>query len=129
MNQSFSGSPAGDGGRSSQDASGERFTTDSRILEKVLQETVSAAEAELPAGADWQTLLDVARRHPGQPFSQDPVLVEMVEALLRLRSGHLRLTAEDRQAMVRRIAGTLFDDQPSLARLENLWQRLCEASQ
>src|SRR4026209_1272487 len=110
MNRSFSGAADDSAGRSSQGSSGERSLTDSRLMEKVLKETVSAAEAELPANADWHSLLQVARRHRGRPFSVEPVLLEMVASLLRLRAAHIRLATDAQQAMVQRIAATIYDD-------------------
>ena len=123
MNQPHSGAS----GQPPREASDERSGADGPLLERVLLETASSADVIALGDEDWQALLSVARRHSGLPFSREPVLVDMVEALLCRRLTNSAGAAQDWQPMRERIATTLLEDPPSCERLESLWGRLCEA--
>jgi hypothetical protein len=66
-------------------------------------------------------LLHVARRHAGQPLSEDPILKELV-GVVASRFSLLDLTQQEE--LTKAVAQTLFDDSASRMNLEKLWHRL-----
>ena len=107
----------------------EEKTADGGLLEQVLQETLfGSGEGGSLDEPLMASLVEVARRHQGQPLSLDPVLVDLVQAIVRINLSHLAARDADWQAMSRQIAATLWEDQPSQGRLERLWTRLSEAA-
>lgn len=98
---------------------------DRNLLEKVLQETmavVSVGPNELSA------LIDVGRRHAGQPLALEPVAVELVDAILRHRLPSINMQGPSRHEMLVQIAEAMLDDPRSEQRLKGLWARLTEAA-
>lgn len=124
-------SPFNSGDRADQVPSEPRPTESERpegsLLEKVLQETLfgSGGSPDEPLMA---ALVEVARRHQGRPLSLDPVLVDLIQAIVRINLGQRAAKEVDYIAMSRRIAETLWDDLPSRERLERFWTRLAEAA-
>lgn len=103
--------------------------SDGGLLEQVLQETLfGSGAAGLLDEPLLAALVEVARRHPGRPLSLDPVMVDLVQAIVRINLGQYSRSDADWQAMSRRIAETLWEDQPSHERLERFWTRLSEAA-
>ena len=100
------------------------------LMERVLRETLAAAEQDAAFNpADVAALREVVRQHSGIPISLEPVAIDLVLALL---TTHFRSTArppEFWQALAKRIATTLWDDPPSQTRLQRLWSRLSEVPQ
>lgn len=105
------------------------LSVDPALLEQVLEHTASAVEqSETADPADVAALVEVARRHRGQPLTAEPIVAEMVAAVL---GGQMRSwfpLEEDWRAMIASIARTLDDDPPSRRRLENLWAGLLEVA-
>ncbi|HXT57313.1 MAG TPA: hypothetical protein VN699_01710 [Pirellulales bacterium] len=101
---------------------------ESRLLEQVLAST-SFATGEvnsLPA-EELDALRQVARRHSGDVLSVQPVLEELIEAILGKSLRALAPPPAARRAMVAEIAQTLFDDAVTRERLETLWLELRES--
>lgn len=105
------------------------LAVDPALLEQVLEHTASAVEqSETADPADVAALVEVARRHRGQALTAEPIVAEMVAAVL---GGQMRAwfpLEEDWRAMIASIARTLDDDPPSRRRLENLWAGLLEVA-
>jgi hypothetical protein len=101
---------------------------DREVMEKVLQETLSAAGSDEPVGsAEMQALVEVARRHAGQSISLDPIAIELVESILLCRFGPQLRRSQDAKELPRTVAETLWENPDSHDRLLRLWNRLAEA--
>lgn len=98
------------------------------MLDAVLRETASAYLADESAQhAATDQLVEVARRHFRQELILDPVVVDLVEAVLVQR---LEISPEKQRAwrpVVQVVARTLWEDAASRSRLARLWGRLHEA--
>ncbi len=66
-------------------------------------------------------LLAVAAKYSAQEFCQEPVLLELVQVLTRRISG---LSPARRTALEKSVATSLYEDQSSLVRLQQLWTQL-----
>lgn len=111
----------------SQPRPAESEKPDGSLLEKVLQQTQLGSEGS-PDEPLMAALLDVARRHKGRPLALDPVLVDLIEAIVRINLGQRAVKDADLGLMPRQIAETLWEDLPSRDRLERFWTRLAEAA-
>jgi hypothetical protein len=99
--------------------------TDRTLLESVLQWTEATLSADDPLeAADVEALRQVARRHPATPLSRDPVVVELVQAMLRTQFSVHADWLPVWQSASGLIAETLFEDPVWRDRLEVLWSRL-----
>lgn len=107
---------------------GPRASDEARLLEQVLASTSFAGgETSALPPEELEVLRQVARRHSGGVLAVQPVLEELVEAILGKQLRALAPSPEGRRAMVVEIAQTLFDDVVSRERLESLWQELLES--
>jgi hypothetical protein len=96
-----------------------------RVLEDVLKQTASLYSFEPPTDpGDLVVLKDVARRHPRAPFALDPVVVQLVRALLGRQLAGLWTSEDHLNAVSAQIAETLFENPETNERLEKLWTRL-----
>jgi hypothetical protein len=127
---SASGSQGGrDPDRPAKQVDGRPTSSDeAHLLEQVLAST-SFAGGEINAlpAEELEALRQVARRHSGGILSVQPVLEELIEAILGKQLRALAPSPEGRREMVVEIAQTLFDDSVSRARLESLWLGLLES--
>ncbi|HEX4128851.1 MAG TPA: hypothetical protein VHZ24_02325 [Pirellulales bacterium] len=93
-------------------------------LEQILDQTLKAAANRPDSAADaLSDFAEVARTHRGKAFKVDPVVVELVRAVLESQVGS-RLTPAMLDNLSQCIAVTLCDDPNSRERLERLWARL-----
>jgi hypothetical protein len=100
---------------------------DRHLLESVLRETLASSTSAQPlAPGDWQALGAVITRHRGQPFAREPIVSDLVGALLSERLTEWGLSEPAQAEMSVLIADTLYDDIASRDRLRVLWERLCE---
>lgn len=105
------------------------LAVDPALLEQVLEHTASAVEqSETADPADVAALVEVARRHRGSPLTAEPIIADMVAAVLGAQMRAWFPLEEDWRAMIRSIARTLDDDPPSRRRLESLWAGLLEVA-
>ncbi|NQT37023.1 MAG: hypothetical protein HQ581_06015 [Planctomycetes bacterium] len=106
-------------------APGAEEAPDDAVLESVLRETLRADPGEdTDDPIDMGALREVVARHPGQPFSKEPIALEMVWAVL---CDHFRIDPTGSvawRAASAHIAETLFDDPRTRERLATLWNRL-----
>lgn len=103
-------------------------TMDKRAFDAVLRATLDSDAADQRVTAEEvAALADVARRHGAAPFVNDPIAVDLVEAIIQANYGHLRRPPEIWRSTAVRIAAVLCDSPAARARLENLWARLLES--
>ena len=101
--------------------------TQKRLLEQVLRQTALASMSEEAMDAQHlESLRGVAKRLQGQPFTLQPVAVELVHATLQPQFEMLSSSPRDWKVISARIAETLFDDPLARKRLESLWRQLSE---
>ena len=79
------------------------------------------------SSAEKGAILEVARKFQGQPFSLDPVLGELVRAVLRSRLPERAGSGAAWREISAEIAETLFEDPVSRDRLERFWSRLMDS--
>src|SRR5262245_49062730 len=97
------------------------------LLEEVLTRTLANSQSTSKTTAGEISLLrQVADRHRRQPFDVEPMVLDLVETVLKEHYQTLFSSPEKWQAMVREIARTLYEDPLSRARLERLWKQLLE---
>jgi hypothetical protein len=105
------------------------LAVDPALLEQVLEHTALAVEqSETADPADVAALVEVARRHRGRALTAEPVIADMVGAVLGAQMRSWFPLEEDWRTMIASIARTLDDDPPSRRRLENLWAGLLEVA-
>lgn len=98
---------------------------DPSLLESVLRQTAALTENEEPVDDEEMAAVEeVARRLKGHAFALDPVVVDLVGAMLLVEFGRQWTSPGLWEVVSRRIARTLFEDPRSRARLETLWTRL-----
>lgn len=102
---------------------------DPALLEKVLQQTLSAADDAIQVDpVHVQRLRAVAHRRGSQPLMVEPTVVELVRAVLGAEFAGLAEDPERFRAMTVEIARALMDDPVASKRLEGMWKRLCDLS-
>jgi hypothetical protein len=72
-------------------------------------------------------LVDVARRRRDCPRCIEPIAVELVDSLLKVRFSAMMAAPERRRDVSRRIAATLIDDPHEQLFLQRFWDKLREA--
>ena len=97
------------------------------LLDEILQQTLRNADQPRPqVAAELAALAEVARRYPDQALTVQPILEELVDAILAPQLAAMSLPTAARQGMVAELARTLYDDSASRERLEALWNSLIE---
>jgi hypothetical protein len=94
------------------------------MMEEVLKRTLSESANSLEP-AERDALLQVVRRHRGEPFEIDPVAVDLVEVLLKCEFKNPVTSAETWRRMCYEVAKTLFDDPRARQRMQVIWTALC----
>ncbi|QDT55804.1 hypothetical protein Pan44_38520 [Caulifigura coniformis] len=118
-----SNSPAGDNRRPSAFRPGDSVSR--RVLEDVIRQTASLYSFETPTDpADLAPLRDVATKLKGADFGLEPVVIELVTAMLRRQLKGLWTSEEQLSSVAGRVAETLFENPETSERLEKLWARL-----
>jgi hypothetical protein len=99
------------------------------LLDSVLRQTAPSSSADdAPTAADMVALRDVADRHRGKKLVVQPIVVELVQAVLSEQFQPVVASGESWDTMCSGIAQTLFDDPVSRDRLDSLWSRLSEGN-
>ena len=98
----------------------------SELLEQVVAETIAAGASGVTA-QERAALLEVARRHRGQPLDHDQVVPDLVLTILQLRLDRLTLDADQWRNMAAAVAATLLDAPDVRQRLQVFWDRLGRA--
>lgn len=100
---------------------------DRDALESVLRRSLIETEDTQIASQMLAAMAAVAQRHRGEPFTFEPVAVELIDSLLRALYPGAGEGGEQWQAMSSSIAASLCDDASAYNRLESFWKRLSEA--
>ena len=101
---------------------------DPSILDRVIEKTVSSdgLTESLPA-EELAELLEVARRHRSRPLELEPVVVDLVNTIVRQRFKLPGMDPQRSDAMARELAESLFRSPHSRQRLDSFWSKLLEA--
>jgi hypothetical protein len=100
--------------------------TKRELLEQVVAETIAAGNVAV-SPQEREALLAVAHRHRGRPLEHEPVVPELVLAILQLRFNRLDLDTTEWQEMAVSVAATLLDAPDVRAHLQAYWDRLGQA--
>jgi hypothetical protein len=100
-----------------------------QFLQQVMSQTLAGygSTRELSPQV-YVALLDVAKRHPGEPLTLDPVAIELVAACLQVQMPAIVAREALSRRMCTWVAGSILDDPAARQRLAELWARLGEAS-
>jgi hypothetical protein len=97
----------------------------SHMLDQILELTSGGEpRAGFVEPADVLAMREVAKTLAGQPFALEPVVVELIYAVLELQFHKAGVPSATVRQMARQIATTLYDDPAARERLEALWSRL-----
>ena len=119
------GEPFGSRPEIPEESAAESAPPDASLLESVLRQTEAMTDAdEPPSRAEMEAVEEVARRLAGEPFSLDPVAVELVSAMLLVQYGSQWNSPGLWRVVSERIARSIFESPPSRERMERLWDRL-----
>ena len=97
------------------------------LLDAIVQQTASALDEQtLAQTRDLPRLREIARRHGGDTLTLDPILFELIEALLATNLPPLARSATLRSKVARLVSQSLFDNPVCRGRLELLWSQLLD---
>ena len=101
------------------------------LLDAIVSQTTAALDDQAFASmVDLPRLVDVARRHhESDALSFDPILIELIEAILQTHVPQVRDRADLRTKVATAVARPLFDNPVSRGRLELLWSQLLDKAQ
>ena len=131
---SSAGFQPGDKGRGEFYKSSDAHTPS--VLDEAIRKTIASwRPQESVSKEEFNALKEVARRHQDKALELEPVVVDLVDALLKLHfaehpnahSGASPPDVHSRREMSREIATSLFDAPESQQRLHSLWAKLLEA--
>ena len=126
MSSGFQANDAGD--RPFADAAPAAKNEDQQLLDQVLEATLVLSPDDTPlTDEELRKLRLVARQRGGEELTVDTVM-ELVQAVLRLRYRRLAASAEVWEKLTRQIAESLFNDPRAQEKLRSLWTSLCEAA-
>lgn len=98
------------------------------LWEGVLRETVAMCSEDEPLSTEErEAFREVARRHAGQAFSLDPVLVDLVGTVLRTQFNDRIRSMAGWPRMIELVATSLFEDPTMNRRLSAFWTQIVEA--
>lgn len=98
------------------------------FLKQVMSQTVAGMTSTRELSPKvFAALLEVAKRHPGEPLSLDPIAVELVAACLQVQLPAIAAREVLSRRMYAWVASSLLDDPAAQQRLSELWARLGEA--
>ena len=95
------------------------------MLDQILELALGGApQAGFVEPEDVTAMRKVAKSLAGHSFALEPVVVELIHAVLQLQFQKAGIPSATVHAMARQIATTLYDDPSARARLEALWAGL-----
>ncbi len=98
------------------------------FLKQVLSQTVAGITSTRELSPKvFAALLEVAKRHPGEPLSLDPIAIDLVAACLQVQMPAIAARESLSRRMYTWVASSLLDDPAAQQRLSELWARLGEA--
>ena len=99
---------------------------ESEFLDAILHQTRLSSSTEDASPLDL-TLAEVAKQHAGESLSLDPIVCELVSAVLRSLWDQPSAGEASWDPMVREVAVSLYNDPPSRERLEAFWTKLSDS--
>jgi hypothetical protein len=105
------------------DSADDAKTLTDGLLDHVLEQTALESASDSGETSASAAARAVGRKHAGSPLVLDPVLIDLVEAML-LDQFQRAFPRENWRAVATEVAQRLFDDPESQARLHQFWQRL-----
>ncbi len=110
-----------------QPSSAGSSAVDEKLLDAVMHQTAASLDEQaLASMADLPKLREIARRHPSDTLTLDPILVELIAAILETHLSPVCRTDAMRTRIAREIARPLFENPVSRGRLELLWSQLLD---
>ncbi len=101
--------------------------SEEELLDAIVQQTAAALDEQtLAQTRDLPRLREIARRHGGDTLTLDPILFELIEALLATNLPPLARSATLRSKVARLVSQSLFDNPVCRGRLELLWSQLLD---
>ena len=107
----------------------EAAHSDRDALEEVINETLLERSERPIDPQQLEVLRRVASKHAGQELNLQPILVELVDAILKTSFQSPRILSNNSSQMSLEIAHAMYDAPSTRARLVNFWKILVEASQ
>ena len=113
------------------DSSGKSDASEMPLLDAIVSQTAAALDEQSFASmVDLPRLVEVARRyHECDVLSFDPILIELIEAILQTHMPQVGERTELRAKIAAAVARPLFDNPVSRGRLELLWSQLLDNAQ
>jgi hypothetical protein len=110
-----------------QPASTDSSAANDELMDAVMRQTAAALnERSLASLVDLPKFREIARRHPSDTLSLDPILVELIAATLETHLSKVCRTDAMRMRIAQEIARPLFENPVSRGRLELLWSQLLD---
>jgi hypothetical protein len=117
----------GNSSSSSREASSIRQSFGRELLDQILEHTAKLAGSDLAlTPAEREAFKAVARRHRGLPLTLEPVLVELLEAILVCQAPASASAKGFWRPAATEIGQVLLEDPVASARLKALWERLSQ---
>ena len=99
---------------------GRRRQVSAEVIARVLRDTLSMSSvAETASESDLEIVNEVGQRHHGLPLTREPVVRDLVSALLESYFG-FSLAAD----VVGEVADTVYDDPTARAKLVEIWAEI-----
>lgn len=97
------------------------------LLDSIMQQTAAAFDDRtLAQTIDLPRLREVASRHASDSLTLDPVMIELIEAVLETHLPPSLQSSGFKTKVARAVAQPLFDNPVSRGRLELLWSQLLD---
>ena len=98
---------------------------DESLFDAVMQQTAAALDEQtLTRTVDLPRLREVACRHASDSLTLDPIVIELIEAVLETHLPPSLQSSGIKSKIARAVAQSLFDNPVSRGRLERLWSQL-----
>lgn len=119
--------------RPAEEITRDAAADDSGVAPDFLKEVMSQTVAGITSTRElspkvFTALLEVAKRHPGEPLTLDPIAIELVGACLSVQMPAIAAREALSRRMYAWVASSLLDDPVAQQRLSELWARLGEAA-
>ena len=118
--------PGGGGQPTDRDEPRRAAAPDPKLLERVLEETLSDGAVSHLDPIELRALAEVAKKYPGASLVADPIAAELVESVLKARFRGIQASATFWQQVSRQIATTLCEAPDTQEKLNRLWNQLSE---
>lgn len=98
------------------------------LLEMVVEQTVASLdEQSLAETLALPRMREIAQRYVDEALTVEPILMELIEAVLETHLPPLARAGSLKSKVVRAVSQTLFDNPVCRGRLELLWSQLLDS--